>query len=187
MRYSIVTKRYAPIPPYECELVDVDIAAIPYMLHALWLKQQKYFWESDLDNWRTARSLLARQGVSLLMPCAKDIVDAIDRLYRQQEVIHRGQVYTYEGEGTPEEPYIVSPPIPVVPIAAVGEEPGQSFFIAKVMRLVDNLTNGTVHDDAPDARNVRQQLDDIKAAIEAIDTDDTDLLEQLQVIAALLA
>ena len=187
MRLNIVKRRYAPIPPYDCAIVDIDIQSVPYLQHGIWLKYQKYFWETDLGNRAVARSMLAKQGASLYMSCGKDIVDAVDRLYRQQETIHRGQEYTYTGNGTTEEPYVISPTIPVVPTVAVGEEPGTVFFVAKSMRLVDNLINGTTYVDAPDARNFRQQLDDIKQAIIDGYEDDTDLLEQLEIIAALLA
>lgn len=187
MRLNIVKKRYAPIPPYDCEIVEIDIQSVPYVLHGLWLKYQKYFWEQDLGNRRVARSMLSKQGASLLMPCGKDIVDAIDRIYRQNEVIHRGQEYTYTGDGTTEDPYIIRPAIPVVPTVAIGEEPGTGFFIAKTMRLVDNIVNGTTYADAPDNRNFRQQLDDIKQAIIDSTTDNSDLLSQLEIIAALLA
>lgn len=44
MRLNIVKKRYAPIPPYDCEIVEIDIQSVPYVLHGLWLKYQKYFW-----------------------------------------------------------------------------------------------------------------------------------------------
>lgn len=187
MRLNIVKQRYAPIPPYDCVIVDIDIQSIPYLQHGLWLKYQKYFWAEDLGNRAVARSMLAKQGASLYMSCGKDIVDAVDRLYRQQEAIHHGTQYTYTGTGTTEDPYVISPAIPVVPEPLIGEENGGLFAQYKVMRLVDNIVNGTTYADAPDARNFRQQLEDIKQAIIDGYQDDGDLLEQLEIIAALLA
>lgn len=176
--------RDAPRPPYECELVEVDIPAIPFMIAGLGFKAQKFLWSNE-DEATFGRQLLAKQAASLLMPCGKDIVESIDRLYRLTDVIHNGSIYTYSGSGTTLDPYVYNPPIPVVPYRVGPLEPSLRFSIDKIMKLDDNLVNGTTSDVTPDTRNFRQQLDDILAALDAEGLDPEILAKLVQILAAL--
>ena len=183
-RYTIVP-RDAPRPPYACELVEVDIPAIPFMLAALGHKAQKFFW-SDSDEATEGRQLLAKQAASLLMPCGKDIVEAIDRLYRLTDVIHNGAIYTYSGDGTTLHPYVFNPTMPVVAVPNDPLEPSLRFTLNKLTMLHDNLVNGAVNDFASDDRNFRQQLADILLAMTDEESLDPQILAKLgQILLAL--
>lgn len=185
MSYTKTVPRDAPRPPYACELVEVDIPAIPFMLAALGHKAQKFYWSNE-DEATQGRQLLAKQAASLLMPCAKAIVESVDRLYRLTDVIHNGAIYSYTGTGTTLDPYVYNPAMPIVPARQPGLEPSVKFSLEKILRLDDNLVNGTTYIDAPDARNLRQQLDDILAALQGEDSLDPEILAKLvQILAAL--
>lgn len=186
MSYTKIVPRDAPRPPYECELVEVDIPAIPFMLAALGHKAQKFYWASE-DEATEGRQLLAKQAASLLMPCGKEIVESVDRLYRLTDVVNNGAIYSYSGAGTTLDPYIYSPPMPVVPLRLPGLEPSVKFSLEKVLRLHDNLVNGTTYTDAPDARNLRQQLEDILTALDSSDSLDPEMLAKLGEILIALA
>lgn len=186
MKFYITTTREAPAPPYICELFEIDIQAIPFLLSALWHKSQRYNWKSDEDA-RIGRQMIAKQGASLLMGCSSEIVAAVDRLYRLTDAIHNGTVYGVSGTGTVEDPYIYTPAMPLVPATAAGQEPSVKFSLEKSLRLIDNLVNGTTYADAPDSRNIRQQVEDLIAAVQAQGGLDDEMLDQLLAIAGLLA
>ena len=185
MKFTLVKPRPAPPPPWHCELVEIDIEAIPFILSALWLKSQKYNWETN-DDQRIGRQMLAKQGAYLLMGCKDEIVGAINQLYRLTDSIHNGAVYGVTGAGTLEDPYIYTPPIPLVPTTQSGLEPSVKFSLEKALRLQDNLVNGTTYTDAPDDRNLRQQIEDLILAVQNQGQLDDDMLAELvQIVAAL--
>ena len=176
--------RTAPPPPYHCDLVEVDIEAIPFLLGALWRKEWRAYWNTD-DDARDGRQLLAKQGAQLLMPCAKDIVERQDRLYALLDRAINGTPYNVSGTGTDLDPYIWAPPLPVAPLAQYGL-PGLLRQAEISGRELDNLTNGTTYDEAPDSRNIRQLLDDLKTALEGQSNLDPEILGELvQILAAL--
>ena len=121
------------------------------------------------------------------MGCSSEIVAAVDRLYRLTDAIHNGTVYGVSGTGTVEDPYIYTPAMPLVPATAAGQEPSVKFSLEKSLRLIDNLVNGTTYADAPDSRNIRQQVEDLIAAVQAQGGLDDEMLDQLLAIAGLLA
>lgn len=184
-RYLIVRRDSPDPPPWECELIDIDIPSIPFVLFALGHKAQRYYWKTDEDATK-ARQMLAKQGANILMGCSDKIVGAINQLYRLTDSIHNGTVYSTTGEGTVDDPIVYSPAIPLVPQTLPGAEPGVKFSLEKALRLQDNLVNGTTYTDAPDDRNIRQQLEDIKLALEGQENLDPEILAELvQILAAL--
>lgn len=185
MRFDYSVPQLAPLPPYDCELIEVDTQAIPFMLGGLYARAKRRHWITDEDATR-GRQLLAKQGVHMLMGCKDEIVTAINQLYRLTDVVHNGTVYSYTGTGTTLDPYVYNPPIPVVPARTPGLEPSEKFSLEKLLRLQDNLVNGTTYTDAPDDRNLRQQLADILEAIQGQETLDPEILAELvQILAAL--
>lgn len=149
MRYEAQTHkepRDAPYgPPWECELVELDTAWIPFMLSGLWLKEQRYNWTTDNDAKSTANAGQARSG---FMGCADKIVDSVDRLYRLTDSVFNGTVYGVTGTGELADPYVYTPAMPLVPTTQPGAEPGVKFSLEKLLRLQDNLVNGTTYADA---------------------------------------
>jgi hypothetical protein len=186
MSLNIVTKRLAPLPVYNGALSCVPVEALPFVLSALDLRAQKYWWLEPEDQ-KTGRRLMYLVSIMLLKGCGDEIVTAINQVYRLLDASINGVTYTFTGDGTPDNPYIYNPIIGIVPTVGEADEPGQRFYLAKAMRLLDNLVNATTYTDAPDARNIRQQLDDIIAALEAEDFDPATIEALLGQIALLLA
>lgn len=186
MRYNLVTKRLAPLPVYNGALSCVPIEALPFVLSALDLRAQKYWWIEAEDE-KNGRRLMYLVSIMLLQGCGDEIVTAINQVYRLLDASINGTTYTYTGVGSAVDPYVYNPAIGIVPTVGEADEPGQRFYLAKAMRLLDNLVNSTPHPDAPDTRNIREQLDQIIAALEAEDFDPATIEALLGQIALLLA
>lgn len=181
MSRPLVVQHFFPSPPYTCELIEVNVQAIPSILYALWIKSQRYFWEKPLGSDKLARKALAEQTARLLMPCGGEIVTAINQLYRLVDVSINGAVYTFEEDRDTGE-IIYSPEIPVVPSAT---DPGfnsvrwQSNDTRVILR---NALLGQTTAELTDARVFRQQLDDIIAGLGADDADITDIKAKLAIL-----
>lgn len=176
--------RAAPPLPWRCELVEIDTDAVPFMLSALYLKEQRYNWLSE-DDARDGRRMLAKQGAQLLMGCIKEITNRQDALYALADRAINGTAYGVSGQGTDADPYVWSPPLSVAPLLQF-DLPGLLKQAQTSGRQLDNLTNGTVYDEAPDNRNIRQQLDDLIVAAGGQQLDD-EMYGKLIEIALLLA
>lgn len=154
-----------PSPPGECELVEVDVASIPMMLRALWTRSWSNNWATPEDATR-GRWAMNRAGAQLLMGCAKDLLAAMDRQYRQFDTYAWGTNYSYTGTGTPEDPYVISPAIPVVPppaSAATGESILKTLDTHTLMWY--NLMAGYTFpdEDLNDPKTLKQYLAEIAA------------------------
>lgn len=178
MRKNIVGKRLASASPWECATTSLAKESIPILQGMIWLRSQKYWWE-DAESAKNGRRMLNELGVSMLTNCNKEVVEAIDRVYRLQDSIHNGTVYSRSGEGTLENPYIFNPPMPSVPLTAVYDEPGLRWAIDDLREMLNNFTNGVATVNYPDVRNPRQQLADILAAIQAGEEVSTEEIENL--------
>ena len=186
MTINIVLKALAPEAPYNDELVCHTIESTPFMLYGLWLKSQKYFWQSPGD-WQVARSLLAREGASLLMPCGQQIVNAIDRLYILTAASLQGTTYYVSGTGTAEDPYIYDPPLVQAPEPTIGVLPGLLAMQSNQIEAWWNLLNGSPSADYPDNRSFRDQLEAMRALLETTEADSDELEELLNLILLALA
>jgi hypothetical protein len=186
MRLNIVYKAVAPDPPYQCELVEVDTAAVPFMLYGLWLKAQRYFW-ADTDSWRTGRWLMNKEGAALLMSCGTDIVNAIDRLTVTLEGRLTGTIRSVTGTGTEADPFVYSPPIwqdGGDPLAQPGSLLGSLHYHSSAW---ENLLKGSASADFPDDRSFRDQLEAIRAILETTEADSDDVEAILNLILLALA
>lgn len=186
MRAQLYIPRDVPLTLIRSELVEIDVESIPFLLGALRTKELRSHWTSDEDAKR-GRQMLAKEGAQMLLGAGDRIVEAIDRLYRLTDSIHNGTVYAVDGEGTDLDPYVYYPSMPLVPTTEPGAEPSVKFSLEKSLRLQDNLVNATTYDDAPDDRNIRQQLDDLKTALEAQPNLDPQILATLEDVREALA
>jgi hypothetical protein len=171
MRLNIVYKAVAPEPPYECELVDIDTAAVPFMLYGIWLKAQKYFW-ADNDSWRTGRWLLNKQGASLLMPCGNDIINAVDRLYNLVDARLVGNYREVTGTGTEADPFVYDPPIEQAPGFFDPTEASIAWYSGINLSAWQNLLNGEHSGDWNDNYKLKAQLQEL---IDQDAADDVDI------------
>jgi len=181
-RLNLVRKNFAPLPPLNCEMCDFDVQMVPFYLGALWLRAQKYWWV-DQENAARARSYLNEQMVRFLMPCGADIVAATDRVYRLLDSTLNGRFWDWTGSGTPEDPYVITPEIPIVPDPEYYEYNSMHNDLNSLMLYVRNLVTGSPNVLVSDTRNIRQQFDDILAAIEAGGSfNDDEIISKLEAI-----
>lgn len=181
MKLNIVRKRDVPEPPYTGILICQSVDSIPYMLYAIWLHSQKY-WFTDSDNARRGRRMLYENGANMLTDCGGQIVEAIQQVYRLIDSNENGTVYTSSGDGTPDDPFVISPQIPTVPLVSAFAAPGSRHDRSIIRDGIRNLLNGEQTFDFPDPRNVRVQLDEIKALLQAMGGSDEDIEALLNLI-----
>jgi hypothetical protein len=163
-RLNLVRRNDAPLPPYDCEMVQCDVAFVPFILGALWQRSQRYWWAQAEDQ-QLGRWAMNKQMLEVLMPCGQDIVRSVDRLYRLVDATFNNRFYGRTGSGTPDDPYIFDPEIPGVPEVGATDDYAWRNNSYAVRALIDNLVTGVPNDKSSDIRNFRQQLEDILAAI----------------------
>lgn len=179
MSLTIVHKWEAPVPPYTCEFVDIIPEAIPATLGALLLKSSKYWWITE-DDQKNGRKMLAEQGARMLMPCGKEIVAAIDRVYMLIDRNENGTVYSYSEDAETGD-ILVSPPVPVVPNhPALYEYPGSKWQTEDLRDMLSNAITGAASDIYPAARGTNIVLEDILLALNSETNEET--IEMLQKI-----
>jgi hypothetical protein len=186
MRLNIVYKAIAPEPPYQCELVEVDTAAIPFMLYGLWLKTQKYFWV-DNDSWRIGRWLMNKQGASLLMPCGTEIINSVDRLYNLLDARLVGNYREVTGTGVEADPFVYDPPLEQAAQYIAATEGSLTFYADYNLQAWLNLLNGEHSDVFGDAYHIKLQIQELIDQDVADDVDIASLLADMELLLALLA
>lgn len=172
MRYNLVAKREAPEPPYICEMVDIDVEAIPFMLSSLWLRAQKYWWITD-DDQKYGRWLMNKEGAALLMPCSRKITNLLEAQYNLLDATIRGEMRDVTGAGTDADPYIYDPAIPQTVDPIVYLTPGLQYSAIQSLRGIENISDGRTSTNFSDVRNIRQQLEDILNALNAESDEET--------------
>lgn len=168
MNQNHVVKRTAPRPPYTCELFSIDIEAIPYMLQALYWKSLKFFWTTP-EEWKYGRRLINLQMEALLMPCGADIVNAIHAQTAMLDARLGGIVYTDLGIDPDTGLNLYEPELPVVTNPANFVAPGMQHGTRIIEWGMLNLLQGDINGPYGQSEQLKQQLVDILAAIQAID------------------
>ena len=184
MRYNLVLKNGVAPPPYECELVEYNPIATPYVLGALWLRSQKYWWLST-DDQKYGRRLMAQIGSQVLMGCSQEIVGAVNQVYRLMDSTFNQQYYTWWNE--PDLPADIRPAIPVVPNPTAYTNNSWRKAGDITRDGWQNLLTGDENNTFAPSSNFRVTLEQILAAIEAGEPVDLDEVESLllQVVTAL--
>lgn len=181
--------KYTFPPEYaesSCYLVAINTSLLPLVVGALAHFEKRHVWHSD-EEYEQGYNAFAELQACMTQLCIRELIDSNNRIYRLLDSSLNGVVYSASGTGTTIDPYLYEPPMPVVPATLPGLEPSLKFSSEKVLRLVDNLVNGTIYADVLDARNFRQQLDDLIAkATEEDSLDAEQLAELVQILAALL-
>lgn len=186
MRYNISRPRVAPEQPFTCEVFCFPVEAVPFMLHALKQKAERFYWDSEEDYSR-GRQLMAQVGSELLMPCGTELVRSIDRVYVLLDTTLNGIQYTVTGTGTATDPYVYTPPIPDAPDLQDYVYPGMRSFAEVTEKLVHNIVDGTTLDGVTESRNFRQQLEDILTQLQQAEEGEVDYTDLITQLIALLA
>lgn len=177
----------AEIPPITTSyaLVCVPTLILPNTLGALRLKSAKYFYASEGDYQRGS-SLVAELSGDLLMSCAVEITNAIDRVYNLLDASLNGIGRSVSGSGTEADPYAYTPALVQAPDPEDYNPGGLRADTNATRALLDNLVNGTTSPVASDSRSFRQQLEDIYTAIVAIEGEEGPTAEQVAQVISIL-
>jgi len=185
MKMLLTRPRAAVAPPYDCQLVEIGAELVPYLLGALYVREQRYNWLTDADA-IMARRMLAKQGADLLMPCGKEIVQSVNQVYMLLNQGLNGQSYSYSGSGTDADPYVYNPSIPVVP-SNVYMDPGIVAQNEDMKNLLNNAFNGVIEGNYSEPVSIRNQLQSIIDGVAEGGGLDDDMLAKLAEIVLLLA
>jgi hypothetical protein len=180
-----ITRSAVQEPPYHFDLACIPIEAVPFTLGALVLRSQKYWYASD-EDWQRGRRLLALLGKGILMPCGRDIVNSIDRLYTLTAAGLSGTAYSVSGSGTDADPFVYSPPLPQVVDPEDYQSPSLRRDTAASRRLMENLVLGTTSADAPTEAVTNAKLEAIRLLLEAMGTSDGPTFAQMAQVIAIL-
>jgi len=166
MRKNIVGKSAVPEGPYEQELICVPIAIIPQALGALDLKGQKYWYQTP-EDWARGRSLLAYLGASMLLPCGKDIVNAVDRLYVSFEAHLVGIARSASPDLANPGSFVYAPALEQSANALDAVAPSLRADVEKSAGLLDNLVTGASNAYASDPDGLKQLVRQLITAVQA--------------------
>lgn len=165
-----------PALPARTALFAVAIDLIPLLLGRLEKARLVGIWDVPQDK-VTGRNLLGEQALALLQP-----IESIDNLYRWFEANYRGTVYAYE---TIDGVNVITPPIPIVPA------PTDAPLLPVLARLGEVTNLFVTGSDVPIAlltdMTLAARLQLVIAAINDNTGDNTDVINELISIAALLA
>ena len=164
-----------------CFVVAIPRPLVPYVGGLLKLLEQSGLWLSTDDYKRAYTATVELEGC-LMATCLQDLIDQQNALYRMLNTALFGETYTLEDT----DPLLVSPAIaPFVGLDVLGQDSLMG-RIDRLTQLIDNRIAGTetpLYDELP---GVKQQLEDIIAAL-GEGTDLTEVISNLEAIALLLA
>lgn len=185
MRLNLVSKRPAPEPPYDTVCVCVAPKLVPFIFQSLWLKSQKYWWETP-EDWRTGRRLLAEQASNMLEDCNREVVHLLQAQYNLLDATFRGVEREVSGIGTEADPFIYDPPIPQTVAAVEGVEPSALYYLRRANEIAQNAYDGTAAADLPVSEGMRPLVLEIRDILLNADLSDDDTLALLaQILAAI--
>jgi hypothetical protein len=165
-----------------CFLVSIPRPLVPYAGGLLKLLEMRGFWATE-DDYRRGYTAVTELEECLMATCLDVLLQQNDALYRLLNTALLGVAYTTVSE----DPLVVTPAIAPHVNLDIHDQDSLMGRIDRLTQLIDNRIAGTetpLYDDLP---GLKQQLQAVIEAIEAIDTDDSDLLAQLEIIAGLLA
>lgn len=178
MRYTFPSG-YADAP---CYVVAINRDLIPIVAAQLRLLEARGSWASADDYEQGYRAIVELEAC-LMATCLNDLIESNDRLYRMLDTAIFGVGYTVESV----DPLLVTPAIPPQRTMGVYDDASVLGRMETMRQLLENALNGTETPQYDEALGVRERLQQIKEAIEAIDTDDSDVVGQLELIVGLLA
>jgi len=165
-----------------CFVVVVPKSLATYVGGLMRITEQRGFWATPEDYERGYKASIQFQEC-LMATCLNDLLEKQDAMYRLINTAIFG--VTYATEST--DPLVVTPAIAPHVTLDVHDQDSIMGRLDRVTQLVDNSINGTETPLYTYDPSVKGLLADIKAAIEAGDTNGEDLLAQLELIVGLLA
>ena len=163
-----------------CSVVAIPIPLVPFVGGLLKLLEQRGLWQTD-DDYINGYTATVELEACLMATCLTDLIEQQNALYRMVNTALFGVTY----ETTSTDPLVVIPAIAPHVTLDIHDIDSLLGRIDRLTQLVDNRIAGTetpLYDQLP---GIKQQLEDLIAAVTA-SGDDSDLLAQLVEIVALL-
>lgn len=163
-----------------CALVAIDISLLPIVAGTIAVLEEEWVWNEE--DYPQAYQAIAEMEACMTALCLQQLVESNNRLYRLIDWSLNGRVYD-AGDSPPDS---ITPAIPDVPNTDISS-PGMVRTQVVIRNMLSNALNGDVNSDFDILPSIRDQLQSIIDGLAADDTDVSDMLEQLELIAALLA
>ena len=165
-----------------CYLVPIDAALLPYVAGLLRYYEQRAAWASEQD-YEQGYNAFAELEACMTKLCAEELIESNRQIYRLLDSIYNGTQYTLADD----DPLTIYPVIPPVPNTDDPIMPGMRAVMGRVFRVLDNGINGTLYNDFQSSTAIRNQLATIIELLQAQENaDNTEVIEQLQIIAGAL-
>jgi len=164
-----------------CFLVSIPRPLVPFVGGLLKIAENRGFWASPEDFTRGYTAIIELEEC-LMTTCLDVLLQQNDALYRLINTAVLGQAYTV----VTEDPLVVEPAIEPLVTLDILDQDSLMGRIDRLTQLVDNRLAGTetpLYDELP---GVKQQLEEIIAAL-GEGTDLTEVISNLEAIALLLA
>lgn len=163
-----------------CALVPIDMSLLAIIAGMIAPLEEERLW--DEGDYPQAYRAIADLEASMTQLCVSELVESNNRIYRLLDWSLNGVVYD-AGANPPE---TITPAIPDVPSEDTAF-PGLVRTIFNTNQMLNNALNGDINTDFTNPVSIRDQLQSIIDALAASDTDFTEIIEQLEAIALLLA
>ena len=163
-----------------CFLVSIPRPLVPYVSGLLKLLEQKGFWASS-DDYVNGYTATIELEECLMATCLDVLLQQNDALYRLVNTALLGVAYTTVSE----DPLVVTPAIAPHVNLDIHDQDSLMGRIDRLTQLIDNRIAGTDTPLYSDLPGLKQQLEDVIAAI-GDTTDLTTIISDLEAIALLL-
>ena len=163
-----------------CFLVSIPRPLVPYVSGLLKLLEQRGFWASS-DDYINGYTATIELEECLMATCLNVLLEQNDALYRLLNTALLGVAYTTVSES----PLVVTPAIAPHVNLDIHDQDSLLGRIDRLTQLIDNRIAGTDTPLYSDLPGIKQQLEDVIAAL-GDDTDLTTIISDLEAIALLL-
>jgi len=164
-----------------CFIVAIPRPLVPFVGGLLKITEQRGFWASEADYLRAYTAVIELEEC-LMSTCLDVLIEQNNALYRLVNTALLGQAYTVVSA----DPLVVTPAIEPAVTLDVLDQDSLMGRIDRLTQLIDNRIAGTetpLYDALP---GIKQQLEEIIAAI-GEGTDLSTVISDLEAIALLLA
>lgn len=165
-----------------CYIVSIPRALVPFVGGLLKIAEKRGFWATEEDFQRGYAAVVGLEAC-LMATCLDVLLQKQDELYRLLNTALLGVAYTTVSE----DPLVVTPAIAPHVNLDIHDQDSLIGRIDRLTQLVDNRLAGTetpLYDELP---GIKQQLEDLIAAVQATGSDDAEILETLIGILGALA
>ena len=163
-----------------CFLVSIPRPLVPFVGGLLKIGEQRGFWVSEADYTRGYTAITELEAC-LMTACLDVLFEKMDAQYRLINTALLGVAYTT----VTVDPLVVTPAIAPHVNLDIHDQDSLIGRIDRLTQLIDNRIAGTATDLYSDLPGIKQQLEDVIAAL-GDDTDLTTIISDLEAIALLL-